>query len=509
MDRFPDHDPDHDHDPGAAPAQVPIAFHADVPDHVLARISGVPTYTPENAPVFGLDEKVTRTPALKLRASRVEGGEATWTVVDSLSKEHRVALGERKARVRLSTGLPESDRAAALDMLVAYTKDKRSRVMAHLRPADIPLGAILLCYQDHLDFGAHRLRPGTVNTYSKKLAPLGEFFGMTPLGALTPKMEKDFEAWRAAQSVRGLGAKAITQSEVAAEIAALRQAINHLRKGTQINLNIVHYMPRRDTPPVVWWKRSEVARYLWACRGRVSTPVLDGDGAEAGQRWMVWRDVDPTLTGPEGDRRVLRPPEEVERRRAEARRVRLGIYAPSRAKVLIDTVYADENGRAYVSLIEGAVRRMPIGPDDSTKRRPPAPLGPKLRLLVAAWARLDAAPNGFRANRSQHLVHQPDGSPCSTSLMAVIRNEVLADCGVRKRAGANVLRHTAAMWMKIEGVSAWIAADFLGCSTEVLVERYGTWDNLGLYEAAQALCRGAKQKAAMARAEADGVLHLM
>ena len=40
------------------------------------------------------------------------------------------------------------------------------------------------------------------------------------------------------------------------------------------------------------------------------------------------------------------------------------------------------------------------------------------------------------------------------------------------------------MWMKIEGVSAWVAADFLGCSVEVLVERYGTWDNLGLYDAA-------------------------
>lgn len=46
-------------------------------------------------------------------------------------------------------------------------------------------------------------------------------------------------------------------------------------------------------------------------------------------------------------------------------------------------------------------------------------------------------------------------------------------------------------------------------AVEVLTERDGTWDNLGLYDAAEALSRGARQKAAMSRAATDGVLDLM
>ena len=58
------------------------------------------------------------------------------------------------------------------------------------------MSAILLAYQDHLDFGAHNLKPGSVDTNSHKLAPVMEFFGNLPLGALTKKMLKRYEIWR-------------------------------------------------------------------------------------------------------------------------------------------------------------------------------------------------------------------------------------------------------------------------------------------------------------------------
>ena len=54
-----------------------------------------------------------------------------------------------------------------------------------------------------------------------------------------------------------------------------------------------------------------------------------------------------------------------------------------------------------------------------------------------------------------------------------------------------------------------LSADRLGISAKCCEERYGTWDNLCIYEATQALCRGTKQKEAMKRAAAEGVLHMM
>ena len=131
-----------------------------------------------------------------------------------------------------------------------------------------------------------------------------------------------------------------------------------------------------------------------------------------------------------------------------------------------------------------------IGFEETLKRKPPEPLDPNLSLAI---------PNDFRSQRAMHLIHQPESSPCSSSLIAVIRDQVLKDCGVKKRMSANIRLHTAAMWMKIEGVSAWIVADFLGCGMPVLVERYGTWESLCLFEAASAMRAAATQ----------GILRLM
>lgn len=147
---------------------------------------------------------------------------------------------------------------------------------------------------------------------------------------------------------------------------------------------------------------------------------------------MVARDLDPTLVGPEGDRRVLRDREEIKERKALTRWARLGIHPPSRANVLIGAMYTESATGAYVSLVEGALRRMPIGPDTSNKRRPPAPLGAKLTQLVVAWGRGDAKPNAYRRRRATHIIHRLNGEPFFDSAFAKLRREVLKDFGVDK-----------------------------------------------------------------------------
>ena len=52
------------------------------------------------------------------------------------------------------------------------------------------------------------------------------------------------------------------------------------------------------------------------------------------------------------------------------------------------------------------------------------------------------------------------------------------------------------MWLKGEGVSIWSAANYLGCSTKVLEQNYGTWDMHSQVEAVAALSRMSKHRAA-------------
>ncbi len=478
----------------------PIVFHPDLSDETMAKFTGVPTYTRDTIPFFGLADRVTQTPALKLRASDTPGAPGMWLIVDRLDEGQRIMLGEFTTRVRQSTGCREDDRDGAAAAFLAYVADKRARIAARLAPERLSLGAILLAYQEYLDSGAHTLAQAAVHAYQSQLVPVGEFFDRHPLGALTPLRLKDYEGWRRKQFVqRSRVKRRISKTEVGHEIGTLRQAVNWFQWRTPLNVRIVWRLPKRDTPSVVWWTRAEMARYLWACRGRIAVVTRDENGVALAWRWRIARDDDPSLSGPEGDRRVLRPAAEIERRKAVARHALIGVYTSSRGRVLIDTAWKETAQAAYVSFLEGQVRRKPIGAADTNKRRPPVALGAKIDGLFLNWAVGDAFPNRWRTKLASHVLHLPDGRRCTEWHLSALRGRVLKDCGVDKPLNALIMRHTAAMWMKLEGVSAWIIGEFLGCGEDVVVQRYGARDDHSQFQAADALCQGRKQKAAARR----------
>ena len=149
--------------------------------------------------------------------------------------------------------------------------------------------------------------------------------------------------------------------------------------------------------------------------------------------------------------------------------------------------------------LDTQIRRKPIGAADTTKRRPPVTLGAKIGRFILNWAVTDAFPNAFRTRPATHVLHRPDGEACSKFYLDAVRDEVLKDCGVNKKFNSLICRHIAAMWMKLEGISAWIIGEFLGCGVKVVVERYGAPDDHSQFQAGDALCQGRKQKAAALR----------
>jgi integrase len=165
-------------------------------------------------------------------------------------------------------------------------------------------------------------------------------------------------------------------------------------------------------------------------------------------------------------------------------------------------VYRDNGKDACLSLLEDAVRRSPIGLRQTNKRTPPVPLAPPLRSFAALWAFCDVQRLGFLPER---IVCRQNGLPWSPSGLSKVRERIHKDSGLDKSVTANMLRHTCAMWMKIGGVTAHEAANFLGCSITIMQERYGTWDPLSMYSAIDALTNAKKLKEAARRAKAEGI----
>ena len=484
--------------PAFEPAPAPIVFDRDLPPPVLAAIVGMRDYTLDSVPFFVKGETSTELPCLRLRESDSPGSLGYWTIEDRLDPRAMAALDRTSPRLREGTGFGQLQRRQAAKAFLAYVTDKRDRLLALVRPDEIPLVAVFENYRQHLESPARNRNQGTADSYLAKLVPVVEFWGALRIGDVTKKMGERFETWRR-QQIDWRDGTLISYTEINLELSVLRQSINHFLDGTPMHINIRYYLPRRDTPAFKWLTRDEAARYLWACRGRIAVEIKDAVNKVVGHRWLIARDADPTLTGPEGDRRVLRSRREIAKRKMEARRFLLGVYTGSRHRVLIDTAYAGACAQAYMSHVEGAFHRRPQGPGGAShKRRPSIPVVPKLGRFMWNWAISDAVPQPGRQCPTT-VVHQENGAPYVKGFNAGMIARVAADACMTKPLNSHTLRHTTALWLKIEGVSMMVAANFLGVTVENLVKHYDQWDELSMYEAIDALTAGTKQKEALKR----------
>ncbi len=421
---------------------------------------------------------------LRLPVGGRNGG--TWYICDNTSPFERDVLGHDPRRHRRSTGFVEGEERQAADSLVLYAEIKRNALLGAVLPTQVSVATILRAYLHFLDGPGHNLSKSTVHSYKQYLVPLTMFFGGSRLGAIDAAKCGAYQAWRLSQDAAPNGyvprvPRKISPKTVACEVVLLKRTINVYKLTARLNLAMDIPIPRFSKPSVTWLVRGEAARYLWAMRGRIWN-------AEA-SRWRVTRDDDPSLTGPEGDLRVLRPRKVREHRRRIARIFLLGIYTGGRHTSLLQGTYAEAD-RASVDWVRGALDRRASHEQDNNKLRPSVLLAPKLARWIRNWARHD------RAKGITHMIHRIDGEAYARRLASKHWRQIDADAGVGKHVTVHALRHTCAMWLKGEGVSIWAAANFLGCSIKVLENHYGTWDMHSQVEAVAALSRMGKHRAA-------------
>ena len=345
-----------------------------------------------------------------------------------------------------STGCFASEADRAERKLAEYIASKYQTTRKERDLDDIYVADVLSIYVD--DCGP---RQRNRRKFDERIGRLNDFWGGKRLS------EVNGESCRAYVRERGnLGG-------ARRDLEDLRAGINH-HANEGLHRSIVRVtLPEKGLARDRWLTRSEAARLLWIC-------------------WRH-RELQMRHRGPDKGRRL---PTNRYPLRHLARFILIGLYTGTRAGAIASASPRRGEGRSFVDLERGIFYRLAEGARPSKKRRPPAPIPPRLLGHLRRWHAKDIV--------KEHFVEW-NGKPISsvkTALKTAVRLAKLPG-----KVIPHTLRHTAATWLMQSGVSMWRAAGFLGMSVETLDRVYGHHHPDYLSDAADAIGRKPNQNQAL------------
>ena len=345
-----------------------------------------------------------------------------------------------------STGCFASEADRAERKLAEYIASKYQTTRKERDLDDIYVADVLSIYVD--DCGP---RQRNRRKFDERIGRLNDFWGGKRLS------EVNGESCRAYVRERGnLGG-------ARRDLEDLRAGINH-HANEGLHRSIVRVtLPEKGLARDRWLTRSEAARLLWLC-------------------WRH-RELQVRHRGPDKGRRL---PTNRYPLRHLARFILIGLYTGTRAGAIASASPCRGEGRSFVDLERGIFYRLAEGARPSKKRRPPAPIPPRLLGHLRRWH--------AKGIVKEHFVEW-NGKPISsvkTALKTAVRLAKLPG-----KVIPHTLRHTAATWLMQSGVSMWRAAGFLGMSVETLDRVYGHHHPDYLSDAADAIGRKPNQNQAL------------
>ncbi|SFG58050.1 tyrosine-type recombinase/integrase [Methylobacterium gossipiicola] len=405
----------------------------------------------------------------------------------SRGKSRKVILYIRDGRDEISTRLPPERRAEAETLLDLYKLQKGARERGIVGPRMVPVAAALA----HLLDAARPSRTAPDREHVKyaelgtRLATLAKFFGNAVFKEVTTAQCKAFIDWRTSQPDARYrpgnpDAPMATEASAREDLFELKKAINLYADENALAWHPEVYLPKSGPGRTRWLRRSEVARIMWAIRGRI------WDAAT--QDWMRETVVDDD--GRVVTRYVMRDPETIANRKVMRRLVTLGLYTGTRSGAMRELRWECSADGGCIDVDGRYIHRRGFGRDPSIgKPRASSRISRKLASTMACWRKSD------RAAGIDHVLHQPNGQEY-LSTPVWLWEAVMADAGISKDVIRHTLRHTAATWLRIARVDVRAAADLLGMSIQTMVRIYGQWTLEGQDAAADALAIGAGVKAA-------------
>jgi integrase len=347
-------------------------------------------------------------PRLYLR--RRPDGASTWIILDH---------GRQ-----ISTGALADDRRTAEKALENYLGQKHRPDFGDGHPARVAIADVLSAYAEK--HGPSTARPDLI---ARAILNLGEWFEGRMVATITPESCRDYITWRCEQRdarAKNKG-KLISIGTARRELVVLAAALNWCWKNNRLDRPIPITLPQQSEPRERHLTRSEAARMLAGALG-----------------WDK-----------EGNRHHYRI------NRHLARFVLIGLYTGTRHEAILRLQWIANTSGGHVDIDDGIVYRRPRTSVETSKRKPPLPIAPRLLPHLRRWRRL-----------TTRFLIEWNGLPiASQERRAWRRARELA--GLSTDVTPHVLRHTCATWLLQSGVSIYDVAGVLGCSEAVVRKTYG------------------------------------
>ncbi|MDE0379652.1 MAG: site-specific integrase [Rhodospirillales bacterium] len=208
--------------------------------------------------------------------------------------------------------------------------------------------------------------------------------------------------------------RGVASDTVRTELAHLNAAINWCKDEGRLVTDVRATLPPKAAPRDRWLTRDEVAKLIRACRHR--SPHL-------------------------------------------ARFILVAVYTGRRSAALRGLQFMPNMQGGWIDTDRGVLYGLAEGETASRKRKPPAPVPPRLLAHLRRWERTGA-----------RWVVEHNGKPVA-SLKTAWRT-ALREAGI-EHCSPHDLRRTCATWMMQNGADLWAAAGYLGMTVPMLVEVYG------------------------------------
>ncbi|MGU3420804.1 hypothetical protein [Methylobacterium sp. D54C] len=402
------------------------------------------------------------------------------------AKGSGITLYIRDGRREISTRLGPDRRGDANTLLDLYKLHKGAKARGIVAPRMVPVTAAL-AHLLEADRPVRVLRPdgrrepvkGAHHIYlmrCTRLATLSKFFGNLAFKDVTTAKCKEFIEWRmtlpdARYKPGNPDAPLATAASAREDLYDLKMAIELYASEHSLAWHPDVYLPKAGPGRTRWLRPAEIDRIYWAIRGRI------WDHATGGWKTETVADEDGNVV----TRRVLRPAETIQARRALRRFVFVGLITGTRNTAMRDLRWhiTDEGG--CFDLDAGLIHRRGFGLDPNVgKPRASSRISGRSVATLERWRRADLAAG------IDHVIHKLDGTAYLSSPRYVWCS-VIEDAGLGEDVVPHTLRHTAATLLRIAGVDVRRGADLLGMAVQTMVRIYGQWTLEGQEEAAEAL----------------------
>jgi integrase len=378
-----------------------------------------------------------------------------------------------------STNIEVKDGDLAEDIVIAVRLQETAAERGFLSPRSVAIEAVIAHWMD-----ANRPDPGARYSIHKrfndalfKLSLIALFMKGKTLGDVISALTKQYVGWRVGD-VDGRSNLPVcpktceSLSTVHGDLTLLAKAITGYAKDHGLTWEPNFYIPNKDRGRTAWLTRDQVARMIWAIRGRIWDETIGG--------WLTEEIVDP-VTGVVSTRRQLRPQIDRDTRQAVFRLLMIGLYTGSRHNVMLNLHWKPRADHGYFDLDHGILHRNGHSQNPNRGKPRMSSYVPEILLWwLHRWSAKDAKGGIDR------VIHKLNGAGYRGTLLGLWKI-VRADAGLGKDIVVHTLRHTCCTWLKHLGVDVQAAADMVGMHPKTLLRTYGQWSIEGSRRAADAM----------------------